>query len=367
MNCKAVIGLGFGDEGKGFVTDYLCSKAHNPIVIRFSGGHQVGHTVIRNGVTHVFSNFGSGTLLGIPTYWSQYCTVEPIGLLHELSILLEKGANPLLYINKHCPVTTPFDILHNQQVEKLNNHGSCGVGFGSTLHRENQGYSLTFSDLFHPTILPLKLNTIKKFHNLDEEVDLDQFIDAIHSITHSEHVQITDSFPSKFESYIFEGAQGLLLDQSAGFFPHVTRSNTGSKNILNMGFTPEPYMVTRSYQTRHGNGPMTNEKRPHNIAINPTETNITNTYQGEFRRALLDLDLLLYAISKDSYIATNKENLVITCLDHIANEYRFTHNGHIIHAINEMDFVEKINAILGFKHVFISKSALAENGLIQIQ
>ena len=74
MKNFVIIGLGFGDEGKGLITDYFCSKLKNPLVIRFSGGHQVGHTVIYNDIRHMFSNFGSGTLRNIPTYWSKFCT-----------------------------------------------------------------------------------------------------------------------------------------------------------------------------------------------------------------------------------------------------------------------------------------------------
>ena len=62
MKSHAIVGLQFGDEGKGKVTDYLCSEYGNPIVARFSGGQQAGHMVIKEDHSHVFSNFGSGTL-----------------------------------------------------------------------------------------------------------------------------------------------------------------------------------------------------------------------------------------------------------------------------------------------------------------
>lgn len=366
MNCKAVIGLGFGDEGKGLVTDYLCSKEHNALVVRFSGGHQVGHTVVRNGVSHVFSNFGAGTLLGIPTYWSQYCTIEPIGLLNELEMLLSKGANPQLIINENCPITTPFDILQNQKLEEKNQHGSCGVGFGATLLRTISGCNLTFKDLYHPHVLPLKLDAIKNVYGITDQISLESFYNSVYAIINSDFVNISETIPQEFECIIFEGAQGLLLDQNIGFFPHVTRSNTGSKNFVELGYSPELFLVTRCYQTRHGNGPMTNQNIPHNITLNPNETNLTNHFQGEFRRSLLDLNLLLYGISRDKYINQNKDNIVITCLDHITNEYRFTYNGNIIYATNETDFIIKINSILGFKNVYISKSADANKGITQV-
>ena len=138
----AVIGLGFGDEGKGTTTEYLCSQFSNPLVIRFSGGHQAGHTVVHDDVSHIFSNFGSGTLSGYPTYWSKYCTVYPFALLNELEILLEKGITPKLFIDPQCPITTPYDKEYNQLSEKKNKHGSCGVGYSATIEREKNSSNI---------------------------------------------------------------------------------------------------------------------------------------------------------------------------------------------------------------------------------
>lgn len=75
-----VIGAGFGDEGKGTMVNYLCKQSNKPLVVRFNGGHQMGHGVVENDVRHIFSNFGSGTLVGAPTYISEFCTVDPVEL-----------------------------------------------------------------------------------------------------------------------------------------------------------------------------------------------------------------------------------------------------------------------------------------------
>ena len=65
MKAYAVIGANYGDEGKGLITDYLCRQVENPLVIRFNGGAQAGHTVTTpEGIRHIFSHFGSGTLAG---------------------------------------------------------------------------------------------------------------------------------------------------------------------------------------------------------------------------------------------------------------------------------------------------------------
>ena len=160
-----------------------------------------------------------------------------------------------------------------------------------------------------------------------------------------------------------------MLDQNIGFFPHVSRSNCGSKNILKIlkSVKQDPtdieyYLVTRAYQTRHGNGPMLNENKGHNIKDNPNETNVTHKWQGNFRKSLLDLELLHYAIDRDEHIKNSKrQNLVITCLDHIESEYRYTSYGTTVNCDNEKDFVKKLSEGLGIKNVFLSHSPNSKN------
>jgi len=359
---KAVIGLGFGDEGKGMFTDYLCSHTANPLVIRFNGGHQAGHTVVPDTYSpaHVFSNFGSGTLRDVPTYWSKFCTIYPVGILNELKVLKADGYKPVLYIDERCPITTPYEIIQNKLDDSSNQHGSVGVGFGRTIEREEKFYHLNFIDLFYPQVFNAKMNLLAKYYGFGYD---DGFIDACQELISTSKINRCYDIPrdSNYD-LIFEGAQGLMLDQHYGFFPHVTRSNTGSKNVLeiiNENYQNERinymYLVTRAYQTRHGNGPMTNPRRSHNIDINPNETNKTN-FQGEFRRTLLDVSLLEYAIKKDDHIRNRNNILVVTCLDHIENDYRFTYNDRISSFSNEDDFVREIAFKLKIKHVLRSRT-----------
>jgi len=366
---KTVIDLGFGDSGKGMFTAYLCSISNNPIVVRFSGGHQAGHTVVHNGIRHVFSSFGSGTLQNVPTYWSENCTFYPVAFLNELNVLEQKGIEPKIFVNGKCPVTTFFDVLYNKKIEGKNQHGSCGVGFGATLEREEKHYSLLVEDLLFPSITEIKLKMIMDYYNQDEDIDClaeyefflkdcKEVIDKIFIVNSIEEVKLHDC--GQYNDIIYEGSQGLLLDKNIGFFPHVTRANLGA-NIINDDLD-EIFYITRAYQTRHGNGPMLNEDIRHNIIKNPNETNKKN-YQGKFRRTLLDADLLTYAIWKDMGLCFKKNKyssirLVITCLDHIENEYRFTYKGEIVHCLDENEFINKISNILCIpkEYVYISKS-----------
>ena len=114
----AVIGANAGTKVKA-ISDYLCLQVENPLVISFNGGGQAGHTVSSpEGIRHVFSHFGSGTLAGAPTYLSKYFIVNPILFNREYDVLVEKGIVPRVYVSPECIVTTPFDMMINQAIGK---------------------------------------------------------------------------------------------------------------------------------------------------------------------------------------------------------------------------------------------------------
>ena len=367
---STVIGLGYGDEGKGLTTNYLCLRAHSrydSIVVRFSGGQQAGHTVVKGKNKHVFSNLGSGTLAGVDTYWSKFCTFDPVGFIREYELLADLDS--IMFIDNSSPVTTPYEIMSNQNDELIREHGTCGVGVGTTLEREEQMYSILFHDLFYDEVLRIKLilneqRFSRKFsQGLADKISLEKFMDAVHKIRELKNIRRVDSMPQRMNT-IFEGSQGLLLDQNIGFFPHVTRSNTDVTNILRMGHNPgHLYLVTRAYQTRHGNGPMTNESIPHNIKDNPLETNVNDFYQGKFRKAILDLSILHYGLNRNPEMKSfmNNSTLVITCLDHVKDAWAFTYDGKLHKFDEEMKFVYAISCILKIKNVILSRSDMSEN------
>ncbi|MCK9430020.1 MAG: adenylosuccinate synthetase [Candidatus Omnitrophica bacterium] len=307
-----VLGLGFGDEGKGLTTSFLCSHTTNPLVVRFNGGHQVGHTVVYNNNRHVFSSFGSGTLQGVPTYWSKFCTVYPTAFLNEYKLLTK--TTPLICVNPLCPVTTPYDIIINDRNESFNQHGSIGVGFGQTIERhENNFFKLFVQDLFFENVLVAKLKNIATWYKL-ESVDISNFMSDC--ITMSHLIRLSDDNIIHNYNPIFEGGQGILLDQSFGFFPNVTRSNTTSENALKLFNDTEVFYVTRTYQTRHGNGVMSNENDKLLITNNEFETNQYNKYQGKFRVGELDTSLMNYSLGCDNNFSIGLvKNLMITCCD----------------------------------------------------
>jgi adenylosuccinate synthase len=316
----------------------------------------------------VFANFGSGTLQGVPTFFDKYCTVDPVGILNERHALIgdmNGQDDQFLMIHPDCPVTTPWDKVKTMIGTNYIRNGTCGVGVGATHQREADRISLRYSDLFIKPVFKIKIGLIEKYYGEDisREVRRDLFYEAVNNVTKLVPARTMGVFldETKPSNVIYEGSQGLLLDQDIGFFPHVTRSNVGMKNIHEN--SPKQFYVMRAYQTRHGAGPMTNLGIPNNIKINPEETNVTNRYQGEFKRSILDLDLIRYGMSRDPYLMRDLSfsTLVITCLDHVEDEWKFTHDGELFVKKNEDEFVKSICGILGFKKSIRIKSPRTED------
>src|SRR5579863_3960216 len=291
----AVIGANYGYEGKGLMTDYFAAQNmdlldNKVLVVRYNGGAQAGHTVQLdksdspesiggdwNTGRHIFNHFGSGTFANAPTYLGPKFVVNPILFNRELKALGMKMA-PKVYVSLDSPVTTPYDMLLNQWLEQSrgnDRHGSCGVGIHETIHR-NPVAMLEVSTLFNLDTLRSTLAYIREFYipNRLEELNIPQTADIMHTLRSEEFagrfmdeckqfrnmvIPTELAVLNEYETIIFEGAQGLLLDQDFGTFPYVTHSNTGLKNIIALladaGLEDSLLnlvYVTRWYMTRHG-------------------------------------------------------------------------------------------------------------------
>jgi len=345
MIARIVIGSLFGDEGKGITTDFLCKEyPYKTIVVRFSGGQQAGHNVKLGKYSHVHSNFGSGTLRSVPSYFSEHCTVNPVTMLREYEILSNKiSAVPNVFYHPLGHLTTPADIAYNRWRERKLQHGSCGIGVGATMKRNLETpHKLYVIDLLNIPILLEKISQINEYYrNLIESNNGDlgdyerefeneyyHFKNALVSFSNWIKDKIHGyDFLNNYSNVIFEGSQGILLDMHHGVFPNVTYANTTSKNALeicskleNLKKTDiEIYYVTRCYQTRHGNGWMSDES-PVELINTEHEINVFNEWQGPLRIGEIDYDLLNYVHSIDNiYSSGIKKNLVVTCLDQRPN------------------------------------------------
>lgn len=353
-NAQVVIGAQFGDEGKGRWIDYYAAKADgDAVVIRFNGGAQAGHTVVTpDGQHHVFSHVGSGAFAGATTFLSRFFVSNPILFLGEWEKLTRLGLNPVVLIDPASPVTTPYDMMANQFIEKKrgdNRHGSCGIGFGETLERHlNPDYALTVADLADEWALMHRLKMIRCHYTpvrlaqlgfsqiYSENIDLFQSNEIIEHYIEDvrrflDAVTVIDAqAATQGRLVLFEGAQGLLLDQDRGFFPYVTRSHTGLRNVLELSAELglerlEVTYATRAYLTRHGAGPLPGELPTLPYSSVSDETNVLNDYQGLLRFAWLDLNLLHRAIAADLADANRAPGLIIepwlavSCLDQLGD------------------------------------------------
>ena len=375
----AVIGAGYGDEGKGKVVSYLCHSLHGKdvTVVRFSGGQQAGHKVVlKNGLSHIFSNFGSGTFHNSNTYWSPLCTIDPVGVINELRILRSNNKKllcPKLIVHPETPVTTPFEKLCNMTDVNNLEHGTCGVGVGKTWAREEElHYKLHFKDLWFEDIFNSKLNLIEKHFgdlNIKLHIDLLNFKEACKNI-------VTNSFAMcdwnnmlnithKTDHWIYEGSQGLMLDKDYGFYPHVTRSNTGLKGLdaLNYKYDNVIY-VTRAYSTRHGNGPFPGEEFlvKLNVDCQKEIDFYKDAISGKFRIAPLNIDSLLYALLSETIPNDCKSYLVINCLDQMKN-YCAIYRGELRFFKDENDFLNFIAISLPItnSNIFVSRTDVSDD------
>lgn len=325
MRARIVIGASFGDEGKGLVTDYLCSQGAG-IVVRFNGGAQAGHTVVTpDGERHVFRHFGSGTFCDVPTYLSSFFVLNPILFFQEREQLIKLGFRPDVYAHPDCLVTTFMDMLINQAKEQKRGkyrHGSCGIGFHETIQRSSvPELKITMSDLWNGgKRLEAQLAEIcgkyaefrcgTKYEDCGGKAT-ESFIECC------EHfAQVVQPLGiGQCKDPVFEGAQGLLLDQNnKEFVPHLTHSNTGMKNVeilcAQAGIKEkEIYYVSRTYLTRHGHGPLPGEDASMSFE---DDTNHTNPWQGSLRFAPVNITSLKERINAD---ANGPHKLVLTHCD----------------------------------------------------
>jgi adenylosuccinate synthase len=325
MKARVVIGANFGDEGKGLVNDYLCSQGAG-IVVRFNGGAQAGHTVVTPaGERHVFRHIGSGTFLGVPTFLSQFFVCNPILFFEEREQLIKLGFHPEMYAHPDCLITTFMDMLINQFKEtKRGNkrHGSCGIGFHETIVRSNlPELKITMSDLWNggkrlESQLAEICGKYAQFR-MGEKFDSEQAIGEFISCCQHFAECVNPLGIGQCKDPVFEGAQGLLLSQdNKEFFPHVTHSFTGMKNVrvlcAQAGITePEIYYVSRTYLTRHGAGPLPQEDAGLKYE---DDTNYPTRFQGSLRFAPLD-NALNNRCSED---AAGNYKLVLTHCDQLA-------------------------------------------------
>ena len=349
-----VAGLGFGDEGKGSVVDWLVRRHRAELVVRYNGGPQAAHhVVLADGLTHCFAQLGAGALVpGVRTFLSHYMLVDPLALAAEADLLARRSGQSVyirLTIDPRCVVVTPFHRLLNQLRELARGaarHGSCGRGVAEAqLDQERGGLPvIRIGDIEHPARLAATLRLlwqvkIDQAEQLIAEVppalpqlpqlctllaDLQQphrvpaLVEAYLDICTQRGIVLADS-PPPVQTAVFEGAQGVLLDRDHGLFPYVTPSRTTFVNAMALldQWAPQAERlrvgVVRAYATRHGAGPLPTEDATLKTRL-PDSHNGQDAWQGSFRLGWFDGLLTRHALAAVGGV----DALVVSCLDRLA-------------------------------------------------
>lgn len=311
-----IAGLAFGDEGKGCITDFVARQFGADVVVR-TGGPQAAHNVVTpEGIHHTFSQFGSATLAGVPTFLSREMMVDPMALYREAEVLASKGVGrpfDMITIDGGSTIVTPFHSLANRIREIArgdNRHGSVGRGIGEAREDSIAGYSLTpdtFSvDLFRAMhhrkleqIRPIASAAPDLFRTL-AAIDIDLVHAKISRILHLVTQSTWRQVAARAKCVVFENSQGVLLDERYGFAPYHTWSDctfgSAERLIEETGETPVTTRigVLRTYYTRHGAGPFPTEQDP--AWGPPEEHNGPHAFMGAFRKGNFDCQLARYAI-----------------------------------------------------------------------
>lgn len=340
MQIHIIIGKNFGDEGKGLATDYFAYKAQERgekcLVIKHNGGAQAGHTVDLPDKRFVFHQLSSGSFRGADTFWERHFLPDLYKLGEELeSFVSLSDEKPVIYAHPECRLVLIDDVLLNMAMESArdkNRHGSCGMGINEAVVRsKKQEARLQLKDIWEMDAAALfkHLKEIRKCYvpkrleelglnpkDMGEYGELLQEEQVLRNVAevmcqNKENIHLVkdvSSFVGKYEQMIFEGAQGLLLDDAyEKYAPYLTPSNTGCMNPIaflkeqKISEKPELVYVSRTYVTRHGAGPLPAEIKDYNcLEMWEDQTNIPNPWQGSLRWARHQgIDDFLEPVQKD--------------------------------------------------------------------
>ena len=271
---KVVIGLQWGDEGKGKIVDYLSENFD--LVARYQGGNNAGHTVIVQDKTYKLNLIPSGVIRGKNCFLGQGIVLDPEHFMSEYDQICEKISNPQIYLSSNIPLI----LNYHKQLDKINESilsndnkiGTTAKGIGPAYQDKVGRKSIKLYELSNKSLLETRLSSIKKFYdpilisfgeppiNISENLDLlINFYTKIKNLI-KDNGEIKKHFSKK--RVLFEGAQGALLDLDYGSYPFVTSSNTVSSNVSigsGLQLDYQTIGIFKAYATRVGNGPFPSE------------------------------------------------------------------------------------------------------------
>jgi len=273
-----ILGLQWGDEGKGKIVDALAENSE--AVCRFQGGHNAGHTLkvdgeqkvlhlVPSGILHPFVHcvLGNGLVLSLPA------------LQKEITELEDSGINftGRFYVSSDCSLILPTHIAIDQVRDKSEGIGTTGRGIGPAYEDKVARRAIRFGDLQDLDQLQSRLEKLVDYHNkilvhlydaapipFEEVMDELRNHQSLFQKFHSGTQDLLRGWVKENKKIIFEGAQGSMLDIDHGTYPYVTSSSTTAGGLsTGLGVGPK-YVdtilgITKAYTTRVGEGPFATE------------------------------------------------------------------------------------------------------------
>ncbi|WP_232703539.1 adenylosuccinate synthase [Halobacterium wangiae] len=340
-----LIGSGFGDEGKGRMTDIFSAGAD--IVVRFQGGNNAGHTITVDGEEYALRLVPSGVVRGKTGVLGNGCVVNLETLFTELDSLRDRGLNPEIYVSKRSHVVFPYHRVLDQAEETAKDDdatavGTTGNGIGPAYADKTSRRGIRIGELLDPETLRTRLEhvvpqkravaeavfDIETGDEFDVETLFERFRTYSQRLKREDIVVDVSSFLAQREdaAIVFEGAQGTQLDLDHGIYPFVTSSNpTAGGAIVGTGVSPQTVSdgeiigVVKAYLSRVGSGPMPTEFDEEDAADFREQAGEFGTVTGRPRRTgWLDLPLLRYATRVNGFTAITLSHLdVLAGLDEL--------------------------------------------------
>jgi len=274
MTAVIVVGLQFGDEGKGKVVDLFAQEAD--IIVRFQGGANAGHTVVVEGETYKLHLVPSGAIQKKQLILGNGVVIDPAILLQEIKYLKSREKPVNLRISDRAHVVFPFHVEIDSIEESIKGKLSAGTtkrGIGPTYSDKVARFGIRMNDLLNKDILMQKLEKLlmvreplmKAHSSGDKAISKESLVETYLEYGKKLQKFITDTSLEVNEALInkkkilFEGAQGTLLDIDFGIYPFGTSSNTIAGGVCTgVGIAPTKIThiigVLKAYTSRVGTG-----------------------------------------------------------------------------------------------------------------
>jgi adenylosuccinate synthase len=279
MAVDVILGLQWGDEGKGKIVDFLAEKYD--VIARFQGGPNAGHTLVINGKKHVLHTIPSGIFRAEKiNFIGNGVVIDPVTLMREIDTLEKEGINvqERLIISKRANIILPTHKILDAASESSKGDSKIGStlkGIGPTYMDKTGRNGLRIGDILEEDFI-VKYELLKNKHlqllqiynyNFDLKPIEEEWFNAIERLKKYEQAESSYFINQKIKEgkkILAEGAQGSMLDIDFGTYPFVTSSNTITAAVCTgLGVPPSAIGkvigITKAYCTRVGGGPFPTE------------------------------------------------------------------------------------------------------------